>query len=1495
MKKTISTYIYVFLGVLLFGNTMLGQSPNKPTGDTQSATQQGSITLSVPGNYNTTNGVLNSVATYSVFKKGLSLNDILQVNAPLKHVVLSTQYMDGLGRPIQTVGRKRSPAGNDVVEMTFYDPFGREAQSFLPYTISETDGSFKATAFSDQVGFYDTHFGGREDIYYGLKVYDGSPLNRVIKDMAAGNSWVGNNKGTETQLLYNTVSVGGGPDGHDVQLWTIGDLSSDVPVYSGLYAENELVLTLVTNEDQNMIREFRNRENRIVLRQVQIGNTPSEGHTGWLSTYYIHDDRGNLRFVLPPKAVEELIAANGNYANADIGDLIFKYVFDKRNRMITSKVPGAGEVYFVYDLLDREVLTQNAEQRKGAEKTWRFKKYDAQNREAFSGFITTNDDRAALQQEADGWGGQDYFVKREGCGLTGIVEGQSITISEHVNGTTVYRAKGFIEFLPGFDTDEEFETETGGSLCGDYTYYQGYYDASFPLLKDYGVNDKFEIVSVNYYDDYEFTSKSWDTDFIGMYTTTTELTDNLTEVPEKYDLTIGLSTGSKLRVLGTDEWLTSVTYYDDEGREVQVQVENHLGGTDVTTTQYNFASQVLNTFTKHHNPSAIGDKFVRVLKRFTYDNTGQIEKIEQSLNNGPLKILSVNSYNELSELASKELGTSPANPNAPLETLNHDYNIRGWMTGINGIYANSGTGNHYFGMQLAYDYGFDNTELTGNIAGVIWRTQSSSRKRAFGFEYDNANRLMGADYNHLGEQESSWSKNVTGSGTRDFSSAYTYDANGNTLTLLRKGVIAGTTATIDDLEYSYGRNGTVDNKSNQLIRVKESSSSPSLPDGFNNSNGASVDYTYDDNGNLDLDSNKDITSVSYNYLNLPVLISFSNGRSISFGYDAGGTRLSKIVNDKGDIIITDYVSTFNYQNNELQFFGHEEGRTRKDTQGNYVYDFFLKDHLGNTRMTLTETPEVVEYRATMETDITPTGVDLGDYEEKLFLNLSNTRQTPSSYNTSVVTGITNNESVRLNGTNALRRIGPAKMLAVFPGDQVSLSVESFHAGGASTTYVDTKTQTIDALAGVFAQLGGSTTTTEGALKDLFEGPGTTPSTYVGAQGNINKPRAYLNYLVLNQDFEYVDGGFIQSDQTNGWKTLSTNLNITEGGFVYVYLSNEHPTSFDVWFDDLNIVHTKSTILQEDHYYPYGMNIDALSGKAPQAKSNNFKYNGFEEQTSFDLDWYDYQARQYDPQLGRFLSVDPAGDLMRRHSLYNYAFDNPIRYTDPDGMMPQGGGNKLVPGVRIKDRGGNNLLNARDGLTKQLNQLAGRSLTAEEVGLAEKAFQAFKDGKGHNARLTKEVSVDGASGKIFKGDPRNSHIKDIKKVITADVEIIAEYSELTDLNMEGEITIGTDDRTGSSQSFTSETGLSLSTGGDLPGLKVDIGGSASESQTSSSNSSEGKTTSETVKTYKYSAKVTLKARITYNKGTKYQTVREVTLEGGENIDVEITSTQKLTEN
>ncbi len=106
----------------------------------------------------------------------------------------------------------------------------------------------------------------------------------------------------------------------------------------------------------------------------------------------------------------------------------------------------------------------------------------------------------------------------------------------------------------------------------------------------------------------------------------------------------------------------------------------------------------------------------------------------------------------------------------------------------------------------------------------------------------------------------------------------------------------------------------------------------------------------------------------------------------------------------------------------------------------------------------------------------------------------------------------------------------------------------------------------------------------------------------------------------------------------------------------------------VLFDDFTITHTESAVVQGDGYYPFGLTFNSYQRIGNQA--NRFKYNSFKIQDDFDFNLYDYQARFYDPALGRFINIDPAADLMRRHSPYNYAFDNPIRFTDPDGMVPE---------------------------------------------------------------------------------------------------------------------------------------------------------------------------------------------------------------------------------
>ncbi len=133
--------------------------------------------------------------------------------------------------------------------------------------------------------------------------------------------------------------------------------------------------------------------------------------------------------------------------------------------------------------------------------------------------------------------------------------------------------------------------------------------------------------------------------------------------------------------------------------------------------------------------------------------------------------------------------------------------------------------------------------------------------------------------------------------------------------------------------------------------------------------------------------------------------------------------------------------------------------------------------------------------------------------------------------------------------------------------------------------------------------------------------------------------------------------------------------------VYV----ENLSSQAVWFDDLEIATGAlpvAVVVQETHYDPWGLELAGIGYVADPTKEHKFTYNGKEKQDQFGLGWLDYHARQVDPALGRMWGVDPLAHKMRRWSPYAYAFNNPLRFIDPDGMKPNQAGGGDPPVVRI---------------------------------------------------------------------------------------------------------------------------------------------------------------------------------------------------------------------
>lgn len=100
-------------------------------------------------------------------------------------------------------------------------------------------------------------------------------------------------------------------------------------------------------------------------------------------------------------------------------------------------------------------------------------------------------------------------------------------------------------------------------------------------------------------------------------------------------------------------------------------------------------------------------------------------------------------------------------------------------------------------------------------------------------------------------------------------------------------------------------------------------------------------------------------------------------------------------------------------------------------------------------------------------------------------------------------------------------------------------------------------------------------------------------------------------------------------------------------------------SNEVYFDDFKVEHVKSPVVLSQDYYPFGLTFNSYARE--NALNNQYQYNGKEKQDELGLEWLDYGARMYVADIGRWLAIDPLSENMRRHSPYNYAFDNPIRF------------------------------------------------------------------------------------------------------------------------------------------------------------------------------------------------------------------------------------------
>ena len=387
----------------------------------------------------------------------------------------------------------------------------------------------------------------------------------------------------------------------------------------------------------------------------------------------------------------------------------------------------------------------------------------------------------------------------------------------------------------------------------------------------------------------------------------------------------GALTASVATVLGSSNKIYTAYYYDIKGRVVKTVQSNPLGGYDVAATVYTFTNKPA---TVTHTHTASGKTTRTEVYTYSYDHADRLLKVEHTL--GGTKItLADYAYDNLGRLQSKSLHGSATNK------LTYAYNVRGWLTGISGS---------KFTQNLYYNTGTGTAKYNGSISSMTWKAGNESTIRGYKFTYDGLSRLMNATYGEtagINTNTNRFSENVTG-----------YDKNGNIKTLQRYGQTAASSyGLIDNLTFTLA--------GNQLSRVDDAAAASAYNGGFEFKDGVKQanEYTYDSNGNLTKDLNKGISTITYNVLNLPNMVTFSDGSTIAYTYGADGTKLKTVHKTGSTTTTTDYCGNVVYENGVQKLLLTEEGYV---TLSDGKYHYYLKDHQGNNRVVINQSGTVEE-------------------------------------------------------------------------------------------------------------------------------------------------------------------------------------------------------------------------------------------------------------------------------------------------------------------------------------------------------------------------------------------------------------------------------------------------------------------------------------------------------------------------------------------------------
>ena len=500
----------------------------------------------------------------------------------------SITYADALGRTSQAIAIKSSPVKGDIVTSFTYDEIGRQTKSYLPYSANQDDGTYVLSPLTDQAAFYQNPPIGvtGDNFPFAETVFENSPLARVVEQGAPGSAWRVNQAEPHTiRPAYRSNTV------QEVRLW-VWDEGSAVPSTSSFYQAGELFVVETTDENDNVSAVYTDKQDRVVLKIIVKDQSTT------LYTFYVYDEIGNLKAIISPQAVNELENANNWSIDIDFKTKwLTVFTYDGYNRVVEKDLPGSASTYLVYDHLDRVVFTKD--DMLDEDEKWLFTKYDALSRPVLTGFYYDPNfvSRSLLQSEVDNFlsAGQAAFYEKPTSENFALQQGYT---------NNAFPTTGWSLLSVAYYDDYDFDRDGSPDLSFSPDSKISAESDAFNRNKHHVTKTKTKILNEG------AGMKAFIGD--GEY-------DNCPGSPPtlyfqgRIVFKPGFHTSPNQEIhIGPDidvppaalqqDWLETAFFYDKYGRAIQAQALNHLGDTDIETTEYDFSGKVLKTRLVHKTP-----------------------------------------------------------------------------------------------------------------------------------------------------------------------------------------------------------------------------------------------------------------------------------------------------------------------------------------------------------------------------------------------------------------------------------------------------------------------------------------------------------------------------------------------------------------------------------------------------------------------------------------------------------------------------------------------------------------------------------------------------------------------------------------------------------------------------------------------------------------------------------------------------------------------------